>query len=307
MRHLDNESLHCFLEAVRHGSISSASRSLGLAQPALTRRIQLLEEHFGDRLLSRHRRGIELTETGAIVAKRGEEILRMSQELADEVRSMVGRPAGLVRFGFPPSVGMLFVGRILAECVSRFNDVKLHLVENVSPAVREALIDNRLDMAIMSCRSGHESLRCVPLFHEQLWLFAAPDLWTLPPGSVSVDALQELPVMLASFLMQHLENKVPLRVMAAVDALPLAREALFERAGYGIFPYSALEREFKRGELYGAPISGLTVSRGLFFRKDRTTSNAMRLVEDLVKARVSMLISERNDMFQEVLGDDYIV
>jgi hypothetical protein len=113
--------------------------------------------------------------------------------------------------------------------------------------------------------------------------------------------------MLASFLMQHLQSRVPLCVMAAVDALPLAREALFERAGYGIFPYSALEREFKRGELQGAPISDLTVSRGLFFRKDRTTSNAIRLVEGLVEARVSKLIAERKDMFRDIVDDDYIV
>ena len=81
MREIDLGSLRCLIETIRQGSISSASRTLGLAQPALTRRIQLLEEQMGDKLLLRHQRGVEPTESGRLVAKRGAELLRMSQEL----------------------------------------------------------------------------------------------------------------------------------------------------------------------------------------------------------------------------------
>jgi DNA-binding transcriptional LysR family regulator len=301
MREIDLESLRCLLETIRQGSISSASRTLGLAQPALTRRIQLLEEQMGDKLLLRHQRGVEPTESGRIVATRGAELLRMSQELLDEIRSAAGEPAGLVRFGFPPSVGSLFVGRILAHCIGRYPGVKLHLVENVSPAVRESLIDGHLDMAIMSCRATHDSLRFVPLFNEQLWLFASPELWDDRDRLISLERLSELPVMLASFLLANLEPVVPLRVIAAVDALPLAREALYAKAGYGVFPYSALERELARGELAGAPIEDLTVSRGLFFRRNRTISRPMRLLEDLIKREVASLVNDRPQYF---LSDD---
>ncbi|MGF7055193.1 LysR family nitrogen assimilation transcriptional regulator [Bosea sp. OAE752] len=307
MRHLDLESLSCFLEVVRLGSISAAARSLRLAQPALTRRIQLLEEQLGDTLLERHRRGVVPTETGRLVEQRGRDLLRNAQELRDEVTSAISKPAGVVRFGFPPSVGSLFVGRILADCIGRYPDIKLHLVENVSPAVREGLIEGSLDMAIMSCRAGHDSLRCVPLFHEQLWLFASPELWDLGDGAVPLSRIGLRRVMLASFLWSHFETKLPLNVIAAVDALPLAREAMLANAGYGIFPFSALEREIARGELHGAPIENLTVSRGLFFRKDRTTSHAMRIVEKLVDNQVGALLKGGQEMYQHISSDDYIV
>ncbi|MGY4238343.1 DNA-binding transcriptional LysR family regulator [Bradyrhizobium sp. USDA 4449] len=231
----------------------------------------------------------------------------MSQELIDEIRSAAGKPAGLVRFGFPPSVGTLFVGRILAECIARYPSVKLHLVENVSPTVREGLINGSLDMAIMSCKASHNDLRVIPLFHEQLWLFASRELWSLKDNPVPLSRLEKLPVIMASFLLKHLEPKVPLQVIAAIDALPLAREALFARAGYGIFPYSALSRELSHKELKGAPIEGLTVSRGLFFRKNRMFSNAMRLLQDLIEQQVTTIKKERSKIFLGIDGDDYIV
>ena len=56
------DRLQSLLEVARRGSITQAARALGLTQPALTRRLQQLEEELGAELLVRGRKGATLTE-----------------------------------------------------------------------------------------------------------------------------------------------------------------------------------------------------------------------------------------------------
>jgi LysR family nitrogen assimilation transcriptional regulator len=78
---MDLISLRYFAEVVRQRSMSKAALRLGVVQPALTRRVQLLEDELGTALLLRHRRGVEPTETGLLVFERAEALLRMAHEI----------------------------------------------------------------------------------------------------------------------------------------------------------------------------------------------------------------------------------
>ena len=66
----------------------------------------------------RHRRGVEPTEAGLILMERGELLLRMSQQVASELRSHGAEPVGQVGVGFPPSIAHLFIGRLLSKSLA---------------------------------------------------------------------------------------------------------------------------------------------------------------------------------------------
>jgi DNA-binding transcriptional LysR family regulator len=53
--------LRYFVAVAQHGGISQAARALHIAQPALTKQIQDLEEELGIVLVERQARGIDLT------------------------------------------------------------------------------------------------------------------------------------------------------------------------------------------------------------------------------------------------------
>jgi len=63
-RLVDTHRLKYFLRVAEEGSITRAAKLLGIAQPALSRQVQLLEEDLGISLFTRNRRGVELTEEG---------------------------------------------------------------------------------------------------------------------------------------------------------------------------------------------------------------------------------------------------
>ncbi len=275
---IDLVSLRYFVEIARQRSFSRAAVSLGIVQPALTRRIKLLEDQLGLELLTRHRRGVEPTETGLLVLERAGLMLRMAQQLETEVRSQGAEPAGHVGFAFPPSVGILFVGSILSECVTRYPRIKLYLHEDFSPVVRDGLLSGRVDIG-----------------RPQNWPFK---LRQIRPGD-----LDDVPLVLGSFTREMMErlqtrSKFRLRVVADVDSFTLVLEAVRAGAGLAVVPSSAVGRQLSEKEFVGAPIEGLEVTRTLFRHRDRPPTRASLIVMDLITEQVSRLVSSHPRIFR---------
>lgn len=61
---MDLRQLRYFSAVAKHGSISIAAQAVHIAQPALTRQIQSLEDELGTRLFERTTRGVKLTDAG---------------------------------------------------------------------------------------------------------------------------------------------------------------------------------------------------------------------------------------------------
>jgi len=303
---MDLTSLRYFAEVVRQRSVSKAALKLGVVQPALTRRVRVLEDELGTALLLRHRRGVEPTEAGVLVFERAEALLRMAQEIETEVQSQIAEPIGQVRFGFPPSIGILFVGRLLADYLRRYPRVTFYLQEDFSAAIREALLAERLDLGVMSCEAAHPDLDLQPLFQEQLWLIGQPQDWPFENhDELSVDCLKDLPLLLASFLHRALERlgaerDIQFRVRVEADSLTALREALLAGVGFLITPRSSVDRELKSREFVGAPVQDLKVSRGLFRRRNRPPSRAVLALAEMINDEVKGLFAERPAMFRDV-------
>ena len=303
---MDIESLRCFVEVVRQQNVTRAAAHLNLAQPAVSRRIHLMEETLGTPLLMRHRRGVRPTEAGAIVFERAELILRLAEEAQAEVRSRAAEPTGQVRFGFPPSLGNVFVVNLVSNFLRQFPRVNFQLHEHFSPTVREALVSGRIDIGIMSCDAEHPDLHLIPLFQERLWVIGRSIDW--PFGRVATLAPQRLagtPLLVASFLRQSLdklagERQLSLNVRLEADALTSLRESVRMGTGYLIGPPSSVKRELENGEFAGAPIRGLRVTRGLFWRRDRPVTRALDELSNNIQRDVTALLKQSPKMFQPI-------
>jgi LysR family nitrogen assimilation transcriptional regulator len=304
---MDLISLRYFVEIIRHRSLSRAAISLGIVQPALTRRIKLLEEQLGVELLTRHRRGVEPTEAGLLVLERAELMLRMAQQLETEARSQGAEPAGHVGFAFPPSVGILFVGKILSECAACYPRIKLYLHEDFSPAVRDGLLSGRIDIGIMTSELQHPDLVSKPLFKEDMWLVGRPRDWPFKSRRITHGDLDDAPLLLGSFTRELLErlqarSAFHLRVVAEVDSYTLVTEAVRAGAGFAVVPSSAVDRQLREKEFVGAPIEGFEVTRTLFRHRDRPPTRASLVLMDLITEQVSRLVASRPRDFRRFVS-----
>ena len=98
----DLNDLYYFAQVVEHGGFAPAGRALGMPKSKLSRRIALLEERLGVRLIQRSTRHFSVTDIGQTYYVHCNAMLveaEAAQEAIDVTRS---EPRGTVRlFGSP--------------------------------------------------------------------------------------------------------------------------------------------------------------------------------------------------------------
>ncbi|WP_162939734.1 LysR family transcriptional regulator [Neorhizobium sp. NCHU2750] len=126
------KQIRYFVSVAKHKSFSKAATELLIAQPAISRQVQLLEEELGTKILFRTTRGVELTSTGEEVYRKGLAILESADELARSVKSQAERPQGKVSIGIPPSCTELFAPLIVEHCQDWLPGVELRIIEGMT-------------------------------------------------------------------------------------------------------------------------------------------------------------------------------
>lgn len=155
-----------FVAVVDHGSLNAAAKSLDIAQPALSRRIQDLEGALGCSLLVRSVRGVSPTQAGRILYREALQILEKINCAKRLVRSAGQGQDRQLRLGLVRSARKYdFVHRALAELATRQPGTKVWSTVAASPLLaselRQGLLDasliyeNRVDTAVLAERLVH--------------------------------------------------------------------------------------------------------------------------------------------------------
>lgn len=187
-----------FLAVAEAGSLSRAAMELGLAQPALSRKVAELEAALGCRLLQRHSRGVTLTAEGLLFRERAERILAAARELRDTISSRADRPHGRLAFGMPPSLGAAITAPAIDRFHTAYPDVVLTVVEETSRALREAVLARRIEFAAISSIEPARDLRRQPLLTEDVFLIGPPGAAPTRPATVAPTRLAGLPLILTA-------------------------------------------------------------------------------------------------------------
>jgi len=113
------KQLEIFQAVVVAGSITKASRRLGLSQPSISQQLAKLEEKLGSQLIQRNRsRVISLTPAGEYWFKSGDALLRQLEGMVDEHAQRFLDSGVYVRMGVTPTLRGRFAaaaGRIASQ------------------------------------------------------------------------------------------------------------------------------------------------------------------------------------------------
>ncbi|MGN0042236.1 MULTISPECIES: LysR substrate-binding domain-containing protein [unclassified Rhodococcus (in: high G+C Gram-positive bacteria)] len=141
--------LAAFDAAAREGHITHAADRLGVPQSSVSRRIKALEHTMGVSLFQQIGRGVALTTAGRELHARTRETIRELDDAINTVRSHADPDSGIVRFGFPLTLGPVSVPSLLAEFHRDAPRIRLHLVQAHGEALAAMVRDGRLDLAVM--------------------------------------------------------------------------------------------------------------------------------------------------------------
>jgi len=145
---LDIRQLRYFESVARLGSFTQAAARLAVAQPALGVQIRKLEGELETQLFVRSSRGAELTEAGQELLKAARRILADVEAAKNSICDLNGPLRGYLRVGLPSSISALLAIRVMEIARETLPRVKLSLMESRSGELVDALIDERLDVAL---------------------------------------------------------------------------------------------------------------------------------------------------------------
>lgn len=133
------DGIAAFVATAEAGSISAASRRLGLAKSVVSERLAELERSLGNRLIQRTTRKLSLTEGGHMFLPRAQRILREAEEASAELAARSGTLAGPLRLSAPVSFGILHLGPALNAFIAQHReiDVSLELDDRFVDAMAE--------------------------------------------------------------------------------------------------------------------------------------------------------------------------
>src|SRR5687768_3761260 len=123
----DLNDLQYFAAVVDHGGFSSAGRALGVQKSRLSRRVLLLEERLGVRLLSRSSRRFSVTEIGREFYERCLAVLVEAEAAEQIVAEVRAEPRGVVRMSCPSALLSFQFGELVARFMMENPAVQVHL------------------------------------------------------------------------------------------------------------------------------------------------------------------------------------
>lgn len=167
---MDLRHLRYFQAVAEELSFSRASRRLRIAQPALSRAVQELEQELGTRLIERDRRTVALSPAGAVLLHEASLLLERFEESLRRVKRTASGEEGELRLGYIGPPTQRFLGRLLHDYRQRYPKVSVHLEERTPERVWEMVAKGRLAVALTRPLpgQGERSLETLLLRKEPL-------------------------------------------------------------------------------------------------------------------------------------------
>jgi len=258
---LDLRRLRYFKAIAEHGSLSAASRSLNLAQPALSHHVAKLEESIGVPILRRRRDGVELTKAGELLLRHATDIMARVEAAEIDLRRLA-RDDGAkikIRLAVISSLAADLTPIVVSAFRSEVPDVVLRVTESGTQDSRELIEKGKADFAVYLVAESEKGE--LPLAKERLYLVTAGETAGPTEPVPFAEAARQRLVLPApgNPLRTFIENAaaragLPLNVALEVDGPGPRRNAVLAGLGSTIFGAHSVHGRADRAGVTARPI-----------------------------------------------------
>ncbi len=173
---MELRQLRYFVAVAECRNVTLASKQLHIAQPPLSRQIQMLEAELGVTLLLRNTRPIRLTEAGRVFYEQALQVLARIEQMKSATQQSDANQRRRLVIGFVPSVLYGGLPILIRKLRQRIPDINLQMLELTTSLQQvSALQAGRIDIGVGRIRSAEDTVERIVLGEEKLVLAVAPD------------------------------------------------------------------------------------------------------------------------------------
>jgi LysR family transcriptional regulator, hydrogen peroxide-inducible genes activator len=195
---MELQQLRYFCAIADTGSFTRAAQQTHVSQPSLSQQIRKLEDELGARLIDRLGRNVQLTELGRSFLPRARAVLRDLEAARSDVVERKASIGGPIAVGVIPTIAPYFLPSILAAFSRKYPEVRVTVVEEITPLLLEKLRAGTMDVAIaaLPLPARSQDFQSFPLRVEKLFAVLPNQHSLAKRRAVSLAELQDDPFVL---------------------------------------------------------------------------------------------------------------
>lgn len=277
---IDIDGIKAFVTVADARSFSIAANRLHLTQPAVSKRIALLESQMSVRLFDRIGRTVNLTEAGRALEPRARDILMNIEDTQREISNLAGNIGGQLSLATSHHIGLWRLPEVLRTFSQRYPDVSLDLHFMDSEVAHDQIVQGNLELGIITLApKSHERLNAIPVWRDQLVFMCAADHPLADQDKVYIEQLPDYPAILPDMstftgrIVKSLfeERGLGLDVSMSTNYLETIKMLISVGLGWSVLPISMID-----DSLRVINVPNVTIERqlGVIHHVQRTLSNA---------------------------------
>ncbi len=174
MRHINLHRLATFSVVAKHCNYARAAEELHFSQPAVSAQIHQLEDALGVKLFDKIGRKTHLTEAGETLYRYSQQIFSLLDETLETIDALRSPHHGNLCVGADTTVGTYVIPALLGKFHHLYPEVEIVLEVLNRDYLVDALVNNRINMAIMGKIPSEVPVFATPFAPNELVLIASP-------------------------------------------------------------------------------------------------------------------------------------
>jgi LysR family transcriptional regulator, benzoate and cis,cis-muconate-responsive activator of ben and cat genes len=183
---MEVRQLQYFLGVANELHFSKAAEKLFIAQPALSRQIQALEESLGVLLFERDKRNVKLTSAGEYLREEATQVLSQLENITKRTQLIYMGEEGEIRIGHPGSAIYSVIPPLLSKLRTDFPQIKANLSEILEDDLLGFLKNHQIDVGFIREPFVDVQLNTKVLLKESFALVLPENHWITPENFTSL-------------------------------------------------------------------------------------------------------------------------
>lgn len=240
-------------------SISAVARSLGLAQPNVSRALRVFEKERGVQVVERSATGSRLTDDGRAVASAGEPVLEAYRNLSEILAALRRHRSASVRIAASLTVAEYVLPPILLSFRRHHPDIEVSLRMENSEHVLERVRGKGADLGFIESFERPRDVRYRTFGHDELVIVALPGERRAAGPPLSAEDLAAIPLLVrehGSGTREVIDRAIPggARVAAELPSASAIRTAAATGRAPAAISRLAVAEQLRTGALVELPL-----------------------------------------------------
>jgi DNA-binding transcriptional LysR family regulator len=284
--------LKIFYLAAKNRNLSAAARDLFITQPAVTKGIQRLQEHYEIRFVSFVGKKLVLTDAGEVLYKIAEKIFKLENQAEESIRDFQQRKRGHIRILSSESFGDYYLPQIIIPFNKAYPLIRVSMSILPTEQVVENTASLNCDLGFISYPIVHKKLVVKEVLQDKLVIITPrhhplaqkkrltpKDLAGHPfimheKGSAPRKAIEE-------FIRK---SRISVKIPLALSSNRAIKRAVEEGIGIALISRKVANEEIRAKRMHAIHLAHPAMKRKFFLvhHKDKYMSESLRLLMDMV-------------------------